>query len=125
MGCGTRFDGCGCECDGHLKLSLALRNDGKLRARALRTQRTTDTLGIALPTRVGSGITDPLLPGSFRARTSLRTRADLVARRLAESATTGNWTVMIVSWCQRVSIISPFGIATMSPVIDFVGLKLL
>jgi len=40
-----------------LKLSLAPRNDGKLSARALRTQRTTDTLGIALPTRLGSGIT--------------------------------------------------------------------
>jgi hypothetical protein len=35
-----------------LKLSLAPRNDGKLSARALRTQRTTDTLGIALPTRI-------------------------------------------------------------------------
>jgi len=40
-----------------LELSLAPRNDGKLSALALRTQRTTDTLGIALPTRVGSGIT--------------------------------------------------------------------
>jgi hypothetical protein len=32
-------------------------NDGKLSAHALRTQRTADTLGIALPTRVGFGIT--------------------------------------------------------------------
>src|SRR5262245_7647061 len=40
-----------------LKLSLAPWNDGKLSARALRAQRTIDTLEIALPTRVGSGIT--------------------------------------------------------------------
>src|SRR5262245_11697789 len=40
-----------------LKLSLAPRNDGKLSARALCTQHTTDTLGIELPTRVGSGVT--------------------------------------------------------------------
>src|SRR5262245_37973137 len=39
-----------------LKLPLAPRKYGKLSARALRTQRTTNTLGIAQPTRVGSGI---------------------------------------------------------------------
>jgi hypothetical protein len=36
------------------KLSLVPWNDGKLSAHALRTQRTA---GIALPTRVGFGIT--------------------------------------------------------------------
>jgi hypothetical protein len=39
------------------KLSLVPWNDGKLSAHALRTQRTADTLGIALPTRVGFGMT--------------------------------------------------------------------
>src|SRR5215831_851900 len=40
-----------------LKLSLAPWNDAKSSAHALRTQRTSDTLGIALPTRFGFGIT--------------------------------------------------------------------
>src|SRR5262249_11237422 len=37
--------------------SLAPGNDGTLSAHALRTQRTAGTLGIELPTRIGSGIT--------------------------------------------------------------------
>jgi hypothetical protein len=44
------------------------------------------------------------LPGSFRARTSLRTRPDVGVGKLAESeaiACRENWTVMIASWCQR------------------------
>src|SRR5262245_25787850 len=40
-----------------LKLSLVPWNDAMLSAHALRTQRTTDTLGIALPTPLGFGIT--------------------------------------------------------------------
>jgi hypothetical protein len=36
-----------------LKLPLAPWNDGKLEAHALRTKRTPNTLGIALPTRAG------------------------------------------------------------------------
>jgi len=47
-------------------------------------------------------------PGSFRARTSLRTRPDpLVVGTLAESASITCreiWRVMIVSWCQRVNL---------------------
>src|SRR5262249_46239509 len=48
------------------------------------------------------------------------------ARESAAIACRENWTVMIVSWCQRVNLrsfatIRPFGIATMSPVIDLVS----